>query len=176
MFVLDLAHGKPPSTVLAAPMKNQPGYSRSQLNNLNKDIAQAVKNSPKTNVEIPVPTPTLKEPDLFYAIGWENEEDDDESLALSYRAGAMMDSNEMRELYISGQKKLLQYDIRTIEDMKRRVRDGQKFENGSDSEVDLAVSIAVAEALEESIRQDEIPLGVNKSNVDKRAAVEAVQN
>lgn len=148
------------------PLSGEPGYSRFQLNNLNKDIAQMVNNEPKTNVEVPVPLPILNEPDLFYAIEWENNDDDDESLELSYRAEAMLESRAMKELYVSGQKKLLQYDNETVEDMKRKVSDGQKriFDRVSDSEEDLAVAIAVAEKLEESIRQNEIPMATNRLN------------
>lgn len=130
-----------------------------------------VYSEPKVNVEIPVPSNVLNDPNLVYAINWDND-DDDESLALSYRAGRLLDSDEMKTTYISGQKQLLQYDVETVEDMKRKISDEQREINErSDSEEELAVSIAVAEALEESIRRDELPISLNNLNDS-----DAVQN
>lgn len=149
-----------------APNKGESGYARFRLNELNQEIAQTVFNEPRTAVEIPVPLTTIGEPDLFDAIAWENEFDDEESLALSFQIENMLEQPVLRESYVSGQKKLLQYDIDTVRDMKETVKEDptRRFESAPDSEEELAISIAVAEALEESIRQDEIPMGANQKD------------
>lgn len=167
---------EPNADIEAIPTKGEPGHSRYQLNLLNRQIAQSVHNEPKTDVEIPVPLAILNDSDLCFAISWEKEDDDNESLALSLRAETMLESKEIKDMYIAGQKKLLQYDLETIQQMKQNVDDNQweSFESASDSEADLALSIGVAEVLEESIRQDEIPMAANKLN--DSAPVEAVQN
>lgn len=157
MFYLDLESGRTSSHLGSAPAKGEEGYSRNKLNHLNMSIAQMVNREQRTVSDSPVPSILLKEPDLFYAVTWENEDDDDESLALSFRAQNMLESDEMKDLYVSGQKKLLQYDYETVKELRRQVNDvyKSKFDGGSNSEVELAISITVAEALAESIRQDE---------------------